>query len=289
MESAESGRVSERFSGKVALVTGSSRGLGRAISAKLAAEGATVVLNSVRSVLDGQLAARRIAEAGGRAVYVQADVGDEADLRRLAGVVGDRYGRLDLLVHNAAGGVETTAVDAGYAGFEVSLRTNAYALLALTSMLRPLMPPGSRVVYMSSFGAVRAVPGYAVVGAGKAAAEALVRSLAMELAPEGIGVNAVRASVLPTASLRYFSLGEEFLRIARAETPTGLPDLEATADAVLLLCEPAGRYLTGQTVEVDGAWNTSMWRESFRADAAAGAGGGGTGGTGRTGRREVAR
>src|SRR4051812_41029639 len=238
-----------RFEDKVALVTGSSRGLGKALARRLAAEGARVIVNSANTPVDGRLVAREIQDAGHRAVFVRASMESEADIQALAELVGRNFGRVDVVVHNAAGGCECEAVETTWQDFERTFRVNTFALIALARHLSPLMPDGGKMLFVSSFGATRAVPGYAVVGASKAASEALVRSLAMELAPR-VQVNAIRPAVLPTVSLRAFSLADEFLRLTANEAPLGPGGIDEVIGAAAFLCSSEADYVTGQTLDV---------------------------------------
>ncbi|MGW8375614.1 SDR family oxidoreductase [Streptomyces sp. ODS28] len=253
------------FAGKVALLIGSSRGLGRAVAGLLAEQGAHVVLNSANTAVDGRLVAKRIKAEGGRATYVRADVADEAQVAELAALVRERFGRLDILVHCAAGGTEARVIDADAEMFQRSLAVNSYSLVSLVRHLSPLMPRGGKVLYMTSVGAVRSSEGYGVVGAAKAASESLVRSLALELAPRGVSVNAVRATVFPTLSLSYFSQAEAWLAMCESETPMGPPPVEKIAETVLLLCAAGADYVTGQVVNVDGGWFSTVHRPAFSA------------------------
>ncbi|MEU4802863.1 SDR family oxidoreductase [Actinosynnema sp. NPDC023587] len=249
------------FADRVALVTGSSRGIGRGIAELFGGQGARVVVNSAGSPVDGRLVARSIREAGGRAVYVRADVGLEEHVAELAALVRERFGRLDVLVHCAAGGAASPIAEAGYDKFERAMRINSYSLIALARHLGPLMPRGGKVLYLSSMGSIMATPGgYGLVGAAKAASEALVRSLAHEFADRGISVNALRTTAVRTLSLRYFATADAFLKIAREEAPMGAPPLLKVAETALLLCTPAADYVTGQVVNVDGGWLSSLHR-----------------------------
>lgn len=254
----------DRFDGKVALVTGSSRGLGRAIGLALAAAGASVVLNSSRTPFDGAVVASAASAEGGSAIYVRADIASEDDVARLAELIRERYGRIDIIVHNAADGRESKTTTARWSDFERALKTNAFALVSLARSLTPLMAEG-KMVYVSSFGSVRALPGYGVIGASKAAGEALVRSLAMELAPR-IQVNGLRPGVLPTVSLRAFSLADEFLEMVRTETPMGPGTVEDVVRSALFLCSSEAGFVTGQMLAVDGGLESSVFRRSWMPD-----------------------
>jgi NAD(P)-dependent dehydrogenase (short-subunit alcohol dehydrogenase family) len=248
------------YTNKVALIVGSSRGLGRLVAELMADQGARVIVNSASTVVDGKNVARTISKNGGQAHDIGADVANEDQVAAMADLIREKFGRLDIVVHCAAGGSEARVMDATLPMFERTFSVNSYSMVTLARHLSPLMPAGSRFVYTSSVGAIRASHGYGVVGAAKAASEALVRSLALELAPLAITVNGLRATVFQSLSLRYFSTSDDWLDIVERESPLGPPPVDKVAEAVLLLCSPAADYITGQVLNVDGGWLTSVLR-----------------------------
>lgn len=156
-----------RFEGQVALVTGSSRGYGRAISQALAAEGAKVVLNSHQSLTDGRELARQITAVGGTAIYVAADMGDESNIAELARIVGQVYGRIDIIVHNAARGYERPVDETSLSEFDETMRVNTFALIALARHFRPIFRDGGKFLYVSSLGAEFGLAGDGAIGGGQ--------------------------------------------------------------------------------------------------------------------------
>ncbi|MBD3334042.1 MAG: enoyl-[acyl-carrier-protein] reductase FabL [Candidatus Eisenbacteria bacterium] len=241
---------------KVAVVTGGSRGIGRAIATKLGAAGATVVINYLRKATEADAVAREIRAAGGKALTVRGNVAEDADLDRMFRVIGDELGRADILVSNAASGVLRPGLEISRRHWQWTMEINAGSLLPLVQRTAPLMQDrGGHVIAVSSHGAVRAIPNYTAVGASKAALEAVVRHLAAELAPRGIQVNAVSAGVVETDALRHFPNREEILERTRARTPAGrLTTPEDVADAVLFLVSPLSQMIHGQTLVVDGGY-----------------------------------
>jgi enoyl-[acyl-carrier protein] reductase III len=168
------------------------------------------------------------------------------------------FDRLDILVSNAASGVLKPTLELSLKHWRWCLETNALALNLLTQRAVLLMPSGGRIIAISSLGAVRAIPGYAFIGASKAALEALVRSLAQELGPRGIRVNAVSAGVVDTDALRFFPNREQLLASFSERAPAG-PVLrpEDVAGAVYLLCLPEAAMVTGHTLVVDAGFSIS--------------------------------
>jgi enoyl-[acyl-carrier protein] reductase III len=135
------------------------------------------------------------------------------------------------------------------------LETNALALALLAQQAVPLMPAGGRIVALSSLGANRAIPGYGFIGASKAALESLVRTLAQELGPRGIRVNAVSAGVVDTDALRFFPDRESLLSAFAERAPAGTAlSVDDVAGAVYLLCLPEAAMVTGHTLVVDGGF-----------------------------------
>ncbi|HXZ57707.1 MAG TPA: SDR family oxidoreductase, partial [Gaiellaceae bacterium] len=165
-------------------------------------------------------------------------------------------GPFDVVVHNAATGVIEPALEAQDKHWDWTLSANARALLSLARALAPGMREGSSFVGISSLGSTRVLENYVLVGVSKAALEAVVRYLAVELAPRGIRVNAVSAGVVETAALEYFPNREEMISSGLKRTPAGrLVEPRDVADAVCFLCSDAAEMVRGQTLVVDGGFS----------------------------------
>jgi len=244
--------------GKVALVTGAARGIGRAIARKLAGEGCDVAVNYYNSADDADALVRELVALGRRAVAIQGSVGIPDSVDEIFAEFRKHFDRLDIVVSNAASGVLKPTVEMGLKHWRWCMETNALALNLLAQRALPLMPAGGRIVAMSSLGSERAMPGYGFVGASKAALEALARSLAQELGPRGIRVNVVSAGVVDTDALAYFPNRDELLADFARRTPAG-PVLtpEDVAGAVYLLCLPEAAMINGHTLVVDGGFAIS--------------------------------
>lgn len=246
-----------QLEGRVALVTGASRGIGRATALGLARAGADVALTYLNARGDAEATAETILDMGRRAVLVRADLAEPEDAEQLIEVVGEHFGALDILISNAAGGGFRPLLDTDPDQLETALRINVGAFATLLRCATPLLTAGetrSKVVSLSSWGAARALPMYGALGASKAALESLTRHAALELGPRGVNVNCVRAGVVDTASLRELPGSDAVLAERRTRSLVGEVDLtpEAIADVVLFLCSPRADMIQGQTVVVDG-------------------------------------
>ncbi len=242
--------------GKVGLVTGSSRGIGKAIALRLAENGVDLVVNYVRHRQDAEATARLIEEKGARCLVVKANVANDEDLRGMFALIKSEFGHLDFLISNAASGVLKPALELSSRHWNWAMEINARALLSLTQQAVPLMSNGARIMAVSSMGAVRAVENYTAVGASKAALESLVRHLAVELGPMGINVNTISAGAVDTEALKKFPNREQILDGALQRTPMGrLTTPEDVADVALFLCSDLAAMIQGQTIVVDGGYS----------------------------------
>jgi enoyl-[acyl-carrier protein] reductase III len=240
------------FDGKAVLVTGGSRGIGREIARRFAELGAArVAIGYLRNDRAAEEAAGEIEALGAEAVLVRGNVSSAKVAEQVAAL-----GLLDVLVHNAATGVARPALETEDKHFDWTMAANARALLALARAAVPAMPSGASIVALSSLGSQRVLDNYVLVGASKAALEAIVRHLAVELAPRGIRVNAVSAGVVETAALDAFPNREQMLSWSLARTPAGrLVEPGDIAGAVCFLCSPDAEMIRGQTVLVDGGYS----------------------------------
>ena len=241
------------FQGKVAVVTGGSRGIGRAIALELARQGADIVVNYFRHHQEAREAAEEVRALGVRSLPVRAHLGDESQISKLFAAVEEEFGRMDILVNNAASGVQRSALDLEAKHWDWTLDINTKAPWLCTQEAVRLMDKGGSVVNITSMGSQRVLPYYMAIGVSKAALEALTRYLAVELAPRGISVNAVAGGYVDTAALRQFPNSEEMMSAARDKTPAGrIVAPEDIAAVVAFLCSPQAEMIRGQVIVVDG-------------------------------------
>lgn len=248
------------FQNKIALITGSGRGIGKAIALHFAKHGADVVINFFRNREPAQETAREVEKLGRRALLVKADVGDLTELNGLFDEVEKEFGGLDIFIHNAASGYNRPALEQKPKGWDWTMNINARALLFAAQRATALMEKrgGGKIVSISSAGATRVLPDYVVVGASKAALESLTRYLGIELISKGINVNAVSPGVVETEALNHFaSMGDQdnILQKFIAQVPAGrLITPQEVAEVVAFLCTPAASMIVGQTIVVDGGY-----------------------------------
>ncbi|MCC6512193.1 MAG: SDR family oxidoreductase [Pirellulaceae bacterium] len=275
---------------QVALVTGGSRGIGRAVALRLAQAGADVIVNYVTSQSAAKEVADQIAALGRRTATIKADVSEPEDIASMLEFVGNSFGKLDILVSNAASGGFRSLMSATPRHFDATMKTNVQALMLLTQAALPLMQQDSqtpsnhtpnnqtsgsqasgsqtsgsspssgrpaarrKIIAMSSHGSHRALPAYGLIGASKAALESLARHLAYELGNQGINVNVVLAGLVASDSTRNFPESQRiFDAIAQRRLVSGRELLaEDVANAVLYLASPLSDLVQGQVLTIDG-------------------------------------
>lgn len=256
--------MSQSFENKIVLVTGSGRGIGRAIALHFAQRGADLIVNFFRNRGPAEETAQAIEKLGRRVVLVKADMGDLADLSRLFEKVQREFGGLDILIHSAASGYNRPVMSQKPRGWDWTMNINARALLFAAQRAVPLMEKrgGGYIVSLTSLGATRVLPDYVVVGASKAALESLTRYLGVELISKNIHVNAVSPGVVKTDALLHFvSSGsqEAILQKFIDEVPAGrLVTPEDIVAVVAFLCTPAASMIVGQTIQVDGGYSLTI-------------------------------
>jgi enoyl-[acyl-carrier protein] reductase III len=238
--------------GRSVFVSGGSRGIGREIALRFADEGAArVAIGYLRNDSAAEETAAELRKRGAEPALVRGNVSSERVARGVT-----ELGPLDVLVHNAATGVIRPALETEDKHWDWTLAANARALLSLARAAAPAMPEGSAIVAVSSLGAQRVLENYVLVGASKAALEAVVRYLGVELAPRGIRVNAVSGGLVETGALEHFPNREAMLKAGRERTPAGrMVEPGDIADAVLFLASPQASMVVGQTLIVDGGFS----------------------------------
>jgi len=248
-----------QFEGKVALVTGSGRGIGKAIALHFARGGANLVINFFRNRAPAEETAQVIREMGRDALVVKANIGEIEGINKLFDSVESTYGRLDILVCNAASGYNRPVMEQKPKGWDWTMNINARSVLFSSQRAAPLMQKsgGGHIVSISSPGSFRVMPEYVVVGASKAAMEALTRYLAVELGPLGIGVNAVSPGVVETDALKHFDLLKDDQIIPKVieQTPAGrIATPQDVANLVAFLCTKEAEMIRGQVIVLDGGF-----------------------------------
>ena len=239
--------------GRVAIVTGASAGIGRGIARVFAREGAQVVAAS-RTRESGERAVQEIRDAGGDALFVQADVSSKADNERVAAAAIQAYGRIDILVHNAGVFWEVMLDSMTEDDWDRCHNVNLKGMLFATQAVLPAMKrqKGGRILVTSSITGPRTgMPGFAHYGATKGGVNGFLRNAAVELAPWGITVNGVEPGNILTEGLA--GLGDDYLKAMTRAIPLGkLGDPEDIAHAMAFFASNEAGWITGQTLVVDG-------------------------------------
>lgn len=246
------------FCGKIALITGSGRGIGKAIALHFAQSGADIVVNFFRNRKAAEETAEQIRSFGRQVLLVKADIGSIEGINSLFDQVEHTFNGLDFLICNAASGYNRPVLQQKIKGWDWTMNINARSVLFSAQRAAPLMMKrgGGVIVAVSSPGSQRVIPDYVVVGASKAALEALVRYLAVEFASKNIIANAVSPGVVMTDALSHFKSFqhiEKYTAELIAQIPAGrLVTGEDIAGVVAFLCTPAASMIRGQVITIDG-------------------------------------
>lgn len=239
--------------GKVALVTGGSRGIGRAVSMRLASEGAHVAINYLRNDTAAASLSRRIQHMGRRSLLLKGNVGNPSELDEMFSRFNEVFQRLDILVHCASLGSFQSVRELSMVQLNRVMNINCNAMVISAQRASRLMRRGASIVGISSLGSQRAVDGYAAVGIAKAALEAAIRYLALALAEKGIRVNGVSGGPVDTEGLRAIPGYRRRKQLCLVGTPMGrLGRADDIANVVLFLVKPESAWVCGQTVIADG-------------------------------------
>jgi 3-oxoacyl-[acyl-carrier protein] reductase len=249
--------MANKLAGKVAIVTGASKGIGAAIAQHLAAEGAAVVVNYSSSKEGAERVVAQIARQGGKAIAVQANMASQAEIQRLFADTKKAYGRLDVLVNNAGvyefAPIEDVNADHFHKLFDLNVLG---LLLSIREALRLFGPDGGSIINISSVVATSAPAGVSVYSATKAAVDAVTRSLAKELGPRKIRVNSINPGMVDTEGVRSAGIAEsEWRSQYEAQAPLGrIGKPEDIAPTAVFLASADSAWVTGETFYVAGGY-----------------------------------
>jgi NAD(P)-dependent dehydrogenase (short-subunit alcohol dehydrogenase family) len=243
-----------KHEGKIALVTGAVRGIGKAVAYRFASEGADIIIADKELGEEADATAEEFRALGRQVWLYQVDMKDPKEIRAFTKAVKKDIGKLDILIHNAAFGTMANVLRIGLFSWKAALDINVTALLLLSQQLAPLLAKSKgHIVAMSSIGAGMAFSEYACVGVTKAAVESLIRYLAFELGPLGIHCNAVSAGPIQTRALDWFKYPHGVHKYS--ETKTTWHRMGQPGDVVgvmSFLCTPDAHWIVGQVLRADG-------------------------------------
>ncbi len=247
--------MSKKLEGKVAVVTGASKGIGAGIAKALAEEGATVVVNYSSSRQDAERVVAQISARAGKAIAVQGDVSKRADIERVFSEAKSRFGRIDILVNNAGGYGFAPLEEVTEELFHKQFNLNVLGLLLATKeAVKHMGPEGGSVINIGSVASSILVPNSAVYAATKAAVDAITGVLAKELGPRKIRVNSINPGMIETEGAHTAGfVGSDFQKMVETQAPLGrMGQPDDIAPTAVYLASSDSKYMTGETLLVSG-------------------------------------
>jgi 3-oxoacyl-[acyl-carrier protein] reductase len=248
----------KKLAGKVAVVTGASKGIGAAIAKQFAAEGAAVVVNYSASKDGAERVVSDITDRGGRAISVKANLAKKADIDQLFAETKKAFGQIDILVNNAGVYEFSPVQDITEEHFRKQFDLNVLGLtLATQAAVKQFNPAGGSIINISSVVSTLGVPAAAVYSGTKGAVDAITRSLAKELGPRGIRVNAINPGMVETEGVRAAGIAESDMRKqVEAQTPLGrIGQPQDIATVAVFFASPDSAWVTGETLTVAGGYH----------------------------------
>ena len=249
--------MAKKLTGKVALVTGASKGIGASIAKHFAEEGAAVVVNYSSSRTEADRVVSEITSKGGKAMAVQANIAKEADVRRLFAATKEAFGSLDILVNNAGiyefAPLENLTAEHFHKQFDLNVLG---LLFASQEAVKHFGPGGGSIINISSVVSTSGAPNVAVYSATKGAVDAVTRSLAAELGPRHIRVNAINPGMIETEGLHAAGIVEgDFRKQVESQTPLGrIGQPQDIATAAVFLASSDSEWITGETLRISGGY-----------------------------------
>ncbi|AHK31710.1 2-hydroxycyclohexanecarboxyl-CoA dehydrogenase [Rhodococcus opacus PD630] len=252
--------------GKTVLITGGSRGMGQQLALKLGAKGANVVVNYRRDDESAQKTVAEIEAVGGTALALKADISDTESVQQLVDAAVERFGRLDVVVANAAASAFKPLMDIRAHHIEKTMGITIQGFLDLVRISLPHMRNGGRVLAVSGWDSFRALPLHGLLGAAKAGMESIVRNLAVELAGDGVTAVGVCPGPIDTDSFRLYAgdSWDDYAKNWLTQTPSGAYATPSeVADVMAFLCSPESVAINGQTIVVDGGLSVATMPIGF--------------------------
>lgn len=249
--------VGKILEGKVAFITGSSKGIGKSIANHFAREGATIILHYFMDEDAALETKNELQKNYGIDVYVfQANLADKSEIKNLFLKISTVTDKIDILVNNAASGVHKMLEDIRLKDWDWTMNVNGKAPLLCIQHVIPFMKKGGYVINVSSMGGQRYIPEYGAVGSSKSILETLTRYFMVELSDRNIIVNTVIGGVVPTDAIKSFPSGKKIIEDSSIKTPAGrLVKGEDIADAILFLVSGKADMIRGQQIIVDGGYS----------------------------------
>ena len=245
---------SQKLAGKIALVTGASRGIGRAIALRLGHDGAAVAINYINNAVGAEAVEAEIKTAGGDAIALQADVSRPEDIQRLFDQTFEHFGRLDMLINNAGIRISKNVADIDEAEYDRLFAINVKGTFFTCQQAAHRLSDGGRIINVSSAVTRMMLPGYSIYAASKGAVDQITRVLATELGGRHITVNAVSPGPVDTKLFRDGKSDEQIQQMAQMAALGRLGEVQDIADAVAFLASDDARWITGQSIHVNGGF-----------------------------------